>query len=446
MKASTLLRFSALLGAFLPSLNTSVANLAVPTLMDAWHAPVSDVQWVMTVYLMALGTGAPLAGLVLGRWGTKRALVAVFAGFLVASVACASANSLGTLVVARLVQGFCGGLLAPVSITVLLQASPLDQRSWNLSLAETAGWMAPVVGPVVAGALLQWASWPWVFWLSVPLAVVGLVGASCSVHPGRPTGDKPDWDPASIALVIVGSALLLMTLGRGRDWGWSSPGTLAALVVAVAALVGFVVRQRTRTRPWLDFRVFSVKPYPAAVLWAGVVNVGLFAGVFFVPYLLQTVQGLGPGLAGLVLFPSSLVMMAAVPFAGAWVTRKGPLGPAVSGLVLSVALTVVLALLPAQVDPWVTGGVLVVRNVGIALASVAALTAGLRSMPPELLGHANAVTGWVRQSLSSVGVTVLTLVSTVPGWGGVPTVFLVTAATLAALIVLVPWFMEVRRG
>jgi EmrB/QacA subfamily drug resistance transporter len=446
MKASSLLRPAALLGAFLPSLNTSVANLAVPTLMAAWHAPVADVQWVMTVYLMAQGTGAPLAGLVLGRWGGRNAVVAVFAGFLAASVACATAGSLGVLIAARLVQGLLGGLLAPLSITVLLQGFPDDRRSWNLSLAETAGWMAPVVGPVVAGALLQWAAWPWVFWLSVPLAAVGLVGAWWAVPAGRPAGDKPDWDVASIGLVVVGSSLLLLTLGQGRVWGWANPATVAAFVVAVGALVGFVVRQRTRARPWLNFRAFAVKPYPAAVVWAGVVNAGLFAGVFFVPYLLQTVQGLGPGLAGLVLFPSSLVMMAAVPLAGVWVTKRGPRGPAVVGLALSVALTLVLAALPAHVSPWVTGAVLVARNVGIALASVAALTAGLRSMPPDLLGHANAVTGWVRQSLASVGVTVLTLVSTVPGWGGVPTAFVVTAVALAALVVLVPAFKEVRRG
>lgn len=442
MRASLLLRPAALLGAFLPSLNTAVANLAVPTLMKAWGAPVADVQWVTTVYLMALGAGAPLAGLVLGRWGGRRALVTVFACFLAASLACAWAGSLGFLVGARLVQGLSGGTLAPLAVTVLLQSSPRELRSWNLSLAETAGWMAPVLGPVLAGLLLEWFAWPVIFWLTVPLAAVGLVCAWWSVPRGLPAGEKPDWDGVSIVLVLLGGGLLLLGLGQGARWGWSSLGTLGALGLGVGALAGFVVRQGRSPRPWLDFGVLSHRPYPVAVVWAGVVNAGLFAGAFFVPYLLQTVQGLGPGVSGVVLFPSSLVMMAAVPFAGWWVTRKGPLLPAALGLGTTVAFTVVLAFLPGDTAPWVTGAVLVFRNIGIALASVSALAAGLRSMPTELLGHANALTGWVRQSLASMGITALTLVASASGPAGITVVFLVTAAVLAGLFVLIPAFRE----
>jgi EmrB/QacA subfamily drug resistance transporter len=446
MKSHPLLRPVVLIGAFLPSLNTAVANLAVPTLMKAWSAPVAEVQWVTTVYLMALGAGAPLAGLVLGRWGGRRALVAVFASFLAASLACAWAGSLGFLVGARLVQGLSGGILAPLSVTVLLQTSAPERRSWNLSLAETAGWMAPVLGPVVSGLLLESFAWPVIFWLSVPLAAFGLVFAWRAVPPGLPPGEKPHWDGLSIVLVLFGGGLLLLGLGQGAHWGWVSVWTLGALGLGVGALGGFVVRQRRSSRPWLDFAVLGHKPYPVAVVWAGVVNAGLFAGAFFVPYLLQTVQGLGPGVSGLVLFPSSLVMMAAVPFAGWWVTRSGPLPPAVWGLGVTVAFTVVLAGLPPATTPWVTGAILVFRNVGIALASVAALAAGLRSMPTELLGHANALTGWARQSLASVGITALTGIAAASGSAGVTVVFLVTAAVLACLFVLIPAFKEAPRG
>lgn len=392
---------------FISNLNTSTVNLAVPTLMKAFHAGMPVMQWALTGYMMAIGIGSPLAGFLISRYGTKKVYVSTLSGFFLASLLCSLAWSPLALIAARIIQGGCAGLMLPVTLTLLYRTVDRKQQPMAVSLWEAAGWLGPALGPAVSGICLQFLNWRWLFLLNLPLLLLSILLVLRYVPAG--SGD-PDMrlDKLSALLSGTGSFTVLFAFSRASVWGLLNYKTLLLLASGILLLILFVRRQLSSDSPLLEFRVFRSRAYAASVLMLGLINAALFAAVYFVPYFLQTAKGVPSAGTGLVMLPSSVVMVLLLPVVGKLYSRLGPMKLAAAGISLMALGTWMLSRLTldtgnAEVILWT-----VTRNTGIAFSSMPLMNAGLSSLPDSLIGYATSMTSWVRQCMGSLSIAIFT--------------------------------------
>ncbi|ULO09358.1 DHA2 family efflux MFS transporter permease subunit [Paenibacillus sp. 19GGS1-52] len=392
---------------FISNLNTSTVNLAVPTLIKAFHSEMSIVQWALTGYMMAIGIGSPMAGFLISRYGNKKVYATTLIGFSLASLLCSLAWSPLSLIGARVIQGGCAGLMLPVTLTLLYRTVDRKQQPMAVSLWEAAGWLGPALGPVVSGICLQYLSWRWLFLLNMPLLILSIVLVLRYV-PASVGDNSKRLDKLSALLSSTGSFTVLFAFSRASAWGLLNIKTLLLLAVGILLLVPFVRRQLRSDNPLLEFRVFRYRPYAISVLMLGLINAALFAVVYFVPYFLQTAQGLRAADTGLIMLPSSVITVLLLPLVGKLYTKLGPMKLAGTGISLMILATWMLSHINVDTSSGTVILWTVTRNIGIAFSSMPLMNAGLSGVSDSLIGYATSMTSWVRQCMGSLSIAILT--------------------------------------
>lgn len=392
---------------FISNLNTSTVNLAVPTLMKVFHSEMPVIQWALTGYMMAIGIGSPLAGFLISRFGTKKVYAATLIGFSCASLLCSLAWNPLFLIAARVIQGGCAGLMLPVTLTLLYRTVERKQQPMAVSLWEAAGWLGPALGPAVSGLCLQFLSWRWLFLLNLPLLMLSILLVLRYV-PASPGDSSMRLDKLSAILSSIGSFTVLFAFSKASVWGLLDSRTLLLLAAGILLLILFVRRQLRADTPLLEFRVFQNRAYAISVLLLGLINAALFAAVYFVPYFLQTAKGTPAASTGLVMLPSSVVMVLLLPLVGKLYSRLGPMKLASVGISLMVLGTWMLSRMTvdtanSEVILWT-----VTRNIGIAFSSMPLMNAGLSGLSDNLIGYATSMTSWFRQCMGSLSIAILT--------------------------------------
>ncbi|MHA6532077.1 DHA2 family efflux MFS transporter permease subunit [Paenibacillus sp. BAC0078] len=392
---------------FISNLNTSTVNLAVPTLMKVFHTEMPVIQWALTGYMMAIGIGSPLAGFLISRFGTKKVYATTLIGFSFASLLCSLAWNPLFLIAARVIQGGSAGLMLPVTLTLLYRTVERKQQPMAVSLWEAAGWLGPALGPAVSGLCLQFLSWRWLFLLNLPLLLLSILLVLRYV-PASPGDSSMRLDKLSAVLSSIGSFTVLFAFSKASAWGLLDTRTLLLLAAGILLLILFVRRQLRADTPLLEFRVFQNRAYAISVLLLGLINAALFAAVYFVPYFLQTAKGVPAASTGLVMLPSSVVMVLLLPLVGKLYSRLGPMKLAAAGISLMVLGTWMLSRMTvdtanSEVILWT-----VTRNVGIAFSSMPLMNAGLSGLPDNLIGYATSMTSWFRQCMGSLSIAIFT--------------------------------------
>ncbi|MBW4080683.1 MFS transporter [Paenibacillus sp. S150] len=375
-----------------------------------------------------------------------------------ASLLCSLAWSPLSLIAARVIQGGCAGLMLPVTLTLLYRTVDRKQQPMAVSLWEAAGWLGPALGPAVSGICLQFLSWRWLFLLNLPLLLLSILLVLRYV-PASSGDSGMRLDKLSAVLSSTGSFTVLFAFSRASAWGLVSYKTLLLLAAGILLLVLFVRRQLGSDTPLLEFRVFRSRAYAISVLLLGLINAALFAAVYFVPYFLQTAQGVPAASTGLVMLPSSVVMVLLLPVVGRLYSRLGPMKLAAAGISLMVLGTWMLSRMTldtanAEVILWT-----VTRNIGIAFSSMPLMNAGLSTLSDSQIGYATSMTSWVRQCMGSLSIAIFTAFYTwrteaysssgsAPANGseavvyGVQQVFMLVALLLICMLPLVATFRK----
>lgn len=392
---------------FISNLNTSTVNLAIPALMKAFGSEMQVMQWALTGYMMAIGIGSPLAGFLIARYGPKKVYAITLAGFSLASLLCSAAWTPIALIAARVIQGGSAGLMLPVTLTLLYRTVERKQQPLAVSLWEAAGWLGPALGPAVSGLCLQFLNWRWLFMLNLPLLLLSFLLVLRYV-PASPGNSSLRLDKLSAVLSSTGSFTVLFAFSKASSWGLFNPLTLLLLTAGILLLILFVRRQLQKDTPLLEFRVFHNRAYAISVLLLGLINAALFAAVYFVPYFLQTAKGVPAASTGLVMLPSSVVMVLLLPFVGRLYSRLGPMRLAAAGISLMALGTWMLSRMTvdttsAEVILWT-----VLRNTGIACSSMPLMNAGLSALSDAQIGYATSMTSWVRQCMGSLSIAIFT--------------------------------------
>ncbi|MGY1715482.1 DHA2 family efflux MFS transporter permease subunit [Geodermatophilus sp. SYSU D01106] len=447
-------------------LDVSIVNVALPDIAVALGvASQADLSWIVTGYTLTFGGFLLLGGKLADRLGRRRVFVIGTALFAVASLLGGLAGDLGLLVGARLLQGLAGALMAPSALsllTVVFAEGRERNRALGIWAAISAGGAA--IGLILGGVLTEYASWRWVLFVNVPVAVLAVVGALRVVPESRDARAR-GFDVPGALLVTGGLVALVYALVKGNDFGWSSGQTIGMLALAVALLGAFVVVQRRSADPLVDFRLFRSRSVLGADLGALFVGAGIFAVFFFLVLWMQQVNGWSPLRAGFAFLPMTVAIVVGAGIASQLLGRVGPRPLLVGGPALAAAGMLVLGL---RLDPTASYLTIVLPSLvtvalGMGLTFVALTSAAVAGVPQEDAGVASALLNAGQQVGGALGLAILTAVSVarteavapagppatpgyvsavVEGWG---IGFVVAAGFLAAAAVVSATLVRVSR-
>jgi EmrB/QacA subfamily drug resistance transporter len=411
----------------LAALDQTIVSVAVPTIAHRLGG-FEWMAWVISGYLIASTAVTPLYGRFSDLFGRRKVMSFAIVVFLIASAACALAQSLPQLVLARVLQGAGGGGLIASAQSVIADVVPLRQRGRYQGYISTVWVVASMLGPVIGGVLTEYLSWPWIFWINLPVGLVALVLVQRSLGALPARGGRPKIDGLGAGLLLTGLVALLIPITRvGQGTRWDDTANLGGWALAAVLLAGFIAQQRRHPDaivPLALFRSPTVGPC-CALLFVCFFN--FIALSVLVPLRLQLGFGYSASDAALRLLPMTLAVPLAAFVSGRWLFKTGRVLPAQRLGVVLVPLGLALAGLIAPTGPLAMAA-LVLIGFGMGLQLPTALITVQQSVPRSLVGTATAVTAFFRLLGGAVGIAVLSSITLmllrshlppgVPGLGG----------------------------
>ena len=399
----------AAIGAFMAQLDATVVNVSLASLAGDLHVSLAAIQWVTSGYLLALALMLPLNGWLVDRIGAKSLYLLCFAAFTLTSMLCGLAWSANSLIAFRIFQGMSGGLLAPMAQMMIVRAAG-KQMAQVVSVAALPVLLAPLLGPVIAGAILQFASWRWLFLINLPVGVLALALAAAFLPNDREETRPRSLDLAGLALISPGLVLFLY----GSDHLGERIG-IVALAVAIIMFALFYRNARAKgDAALIDLRLLKGRGFSASITTMFMINGVSFAGQMLIPIYLVRACGLSPSQTGWLLAPLGLGMMCTYPFMGPLTKRFGIRKLAACGALLSLAGTLPLVFLAAHgLVVAILAASLFIRGVGVSAIGIPSITSGYASVARQDLPMATTAMNIV-QRLG--GPTMTTLCAAFLGW------------------------------
>src|SRR5215470_2484157 len=395
------------LGLFMVFLDGSIVNVALPTMQADLHAQLSDLQWVVDAYTLPFAALMLTAGTLGDRFGRKRLFLGGLVLFMLGSLLCGLAPTIGWLLVGRAVQGTGAAALSPGSLAVLVAAFPEPRK-----LAQAIGLWAGVsgvglaAGPLVGGVLIQLSSWPAIFFVNLPVGIVALaLGLPLLSESSNPKAQRIDL-PGQV-LVTGALVCLILALIESSSHGWTSPLILGLWSGAAVCLAAFLVVEARVRDPLLPLGLFGNRVFSVATVAGLLVGFAMLGTLFFITQFLQAVQGYTPLEAGLRTLPTTAGLFLIAPVAGLLTARLGPRVPIVLGALLAAsAMFLLLSIAPdtGYATLWWNFGLF---GLGLGLMLSPLTAAVLSATPPQLAGLGSSVNNTSRQVGISLGVAVL---------------------------------------
>src|SRR5882672_4314805 len=400
--------FTVMVVAFMQILDTSVTNVILPHLQGSLSAGLDEASWVITSYLAANAVVIPATGWLTGLFGRKRFFMICATVFVISSFVSGAAPDLTTLIAARIFQGLGGGPIIPLSQAILWEIFPFHQRGLAMAVWGVGFILGPILGPTVGGYLADEWSWRWIFYINLPVGIVGFLLASACLFdpPYLRKVARIDW--WGLGLMVAGFGCLQLVLDRGEREDWFDSSTIVALtVVAVCALAGFLVRELMATDPILDLAVFTDRNFATAALLISIVGFGMFSGMLLVAVFTQKLLGYDAWTSGLVLAPGGLGNIFSL-FASGLVTRIDQRLMLAFGCLLNAVSLYMMTSLTLGMDYWALAMPRFIQGFAVGFIFVPLSTLALATIRRDKLVNATAVYGMLRNLGGSVGIAVVT--------------------------------------
>ncbi len=402
---------------FMSIMDSTVVNVALPTLGHDFHATTSTVQWVITGYLLSLAVFIPASGFIGDRFGSRRVLTLAIVIFTGASVLCALATRLDELVIFRVLQGAGGGMMTPVAMATLLRAFPPERRVRASKVLMVPTVLAPATGPVIGGTLINALSWRWIFIINVPIGAVAIAFALAFLKDHR-EARRGRFDVVGALLSGPGLALFVFALSDGPVRGWGSPEVLATGIIGLVLCAIFIVYELRIPAPMLELKLLSDRMFARANLVA-IFGTGAFMGALFLaPLYLQEARGYSALQSGLATFPEAVGVICFSQIAGRLYPIVGPRRLISAGLAFVGLVLFCFAFLSTETNLWVVRALMFALGVGMSNQILGLQAAAYATIDSRETGHASAIFNTQRQVSTALSVAVLgTVLSAIGGHG-----------------------------
>src|SRR5580765_8235911 len=394
--------------AFMQILDTSVTNVVLPHLQGSLSAGLDEVSWVITSYLAANAVVIPATGWLVGLFGRKRFFLICTTLFVVSSFLSGAAPDLTTLIIARIFQGLGGGPIIPLSQAILWEIFPFHQRGLAMAVWGVGFILGPILGPTVGGYLADEWSWRWIFYINLPVGIVGflMAGAFLFDPPYLRKVGRIDW--WGLGLMVAGFGCLQLVLDRGEREDWFASRSIVALsIVAVCALAGFLIRELTTREPILNLTVFADRNFATGAALSMVVGFGSFSGMLLIAIFTQKLLGYDAWTSGLVLAPGGLGNIFSL-FASGIVTRVDQRWMLAFGCLLNAVSLYMMTSLTLGMDYWALALPRFIRGFAVGFVFVPLSTLTLATIRRDKLVNATAAYGMLRNVGGSIGIAVVT--------------------------------------
>jgi EmrB/QacA subfamily drug resistance transporter len=397
-------------GIFMVILDTTVVNVAFQTIRLEFGGDLNTTQWVISIYVLALGITTPLSGFMADRFGAKRIYLGGLGLFVLGSLMCGLSPSLNLLIAARAIQGVGGGLVMPLGTALLLQAFPVREQGMALGIFGIAALVAPAIGPILGGWLADQNLWRVIFFINPPIGLAGVILGWRFLREKKSLV-KPRFDLGGIITEVIGFGAILYAASIAASFGWTSPSTLVWFGIGAVGLILFGIIELFVARdPLLDLRLFANRIFLNASLLGYVSTIALFGAEFLLPIYLQALRGLTALQTGLILLPMAISGGIFVTLSGRMYDRMGPRPLMVVGFSLLMINTWQFSQLKAGTSiGWILF-LLILRGVALGMTVQTTLVTALSVVTRRDLPRGSSLINATRLVVQSIGVALLATV------------------------------------
>jgi EmrB/QacA subfamily drug resistance transporter len=407
---------------FMVALDSLVVATALPAIHRDLGGSIATLEWTVNAFTLTYAAGIITAAALGDRFGRRLIFAFGLAVFTAASTLCALAPTAGFLIAARAVQGVGAAMVMPLSLTILVSTFPAERRGAIVGIWGAIGGIAVASGPLVGGAITQGLSWHWIFWLNVPIGLIGILLLFARLPESK--GSATALDPIATFLVAGGAAGLIWGLIQAGDQGWLALPTAATLAAGFTSLVAFAIWERRAVQPMLPLSLFRGRSFSSASVTAFLMMGTLSAAVFFVAQYLQFGLRLSPLNAGIRMLPWTATPLVVAVLAGFVSDRIGRRTVLVAGMFLQgTGLLWFAALTTTSVSYGQLILPLFLAGLGIGMAMPTVSTVVVSSVPPQDMGKASGVNSTVQRFGAAFAVAVGSLVFASNGHIGTPAAF-----------------------
>ena len=401
-----LITFSIMAATIMQSLDSTIANVALPQMQGSLSATQDQMAWVLTSYIIAAAIMIPLTGWLAGRFGRKKVFLISIVGFTITSALCGISSSLPEIVLFRLLQGMSGAALVPLSQAVLFDINPPENHGKAMSIWGVGVTLGPVLGPVLGGWLTENYSWGWVFFINVPIGIVAFLGLSASMPETRKHSDRFDFFGFATLALAIGALQLFLDRGELKGWFGSTEIVIEAMLACIAFYY-FLVHSFTHRRPFLSPALFADRNFVTANVFIFLIGVVLFATLALIPPMLQNEMNYPVLVSGLVTAPRGAGTMLGMMVVGRLVGRFDArliIGGGLALTAFSLWQMMDFDLLMDERLLVISG---IVQGFGIGLAYVPLSTVAFSSLPKTLRNEGTAFFNLQRNIGSAIGISVV---------------------------------------
>jgi len=399
-----------IVGSIMSILDTTIVNVALATLSRELHSTISQIQWVVTGYMLALAAVIPVTGWAARRFGAKQVYLVSLVLFTAGSALCGVASSTTELVVFRVLQGIGGGMILPVGQLMMAEAAGPARMGRVMSVVAVPAMLAPILGPTLGGLILDNASWRWIFYVNLPIGILAVIAALRVL----PRVARQPADPLDVrGLVLMATGLPLLTYGLaeiGQTGGFTSLKVIVPCLLGITLIAVFALHALRVRFPLLDLRLYRRPTFSAASLAMFCLGAALFGGMILLPLYWQEVRHESVVDTGLLTAPQGLGAALVMPIAGRLTDRRGGGGLALFGVTLTAVATIPFGLIGAHTSIGWLSVAMLLRGVGIGFGFMPAMSAAFASLERSELAHATPQLNVLQRVGGSIGTAVLAVV------------------------------------
>ncbi|SEN74220.1 DHA2 family efflux MFS transporter permease subunit [Paenibacillus sp. OV219] len=391
-----------IIGIFMVVLDGTAVNVAIPGLVEEFHTTTQVVSWTVTGYALAQAAVIPLAGWLSDRFGAKQVfLISVFL-FTVGSLLCALASSVEMLIMFRIIQGIGGGMVLPIAMAFTYRLSPPDKVGAVMGMMGIPILLAPALGPVLAGYLVDYVSWKWLFLINLPIGAVGIL-LGIRTLPRIERQAVAALDKLGFILAPIAFAGLSYGVSEGAV-SWTAAKTIVGIVVGAIALILFVIVELTRKEPLLELRVFRSSDFSRGIVVQWISQIALFGTMFLVPMLLQQALGYSAFKTGLIMLPQAIAAGLFMPIGGKLFDKVGARPLVFTGMLLVTVASFILSRVDEASGLMMIMGPLSLLGAGMGLSMMPLNTHLMQSAPRDLVSRVTSLTNAAQQVMTSFAV------------------------------------------